>query len=110
MEQVKPSFINSEREAMRRALDWTVKDLQRDLETSPEYYVEPGADEPSIDIRLWIDADSWIFRVGLSDFDPYHSAICAGSCVSLDTETDDLLEELINAALDRCAELGGGNE
>lgn len=102
-EQVKPSFILSEREAIRAALHWTVLDLKRYMSSDPEEYTEHGCDEPSIDIRLCVDADGWIIRTGDSSFDPYHSSVCVDSCVTPDTDTDELLNDLIEQSVDQAA-------
>lgn len=101
----KPSFIFSEREAIGRALKITVSDLKRDVED----ILESDREEPSIDVRLCIDSDGWIIRTGDSSFDPYHSAVCAASCVTADTESEELLEDLIQQALDQSAEQGEEN-
>ena len=86
---------------MNNALALIVKELQRDISLSPEDYLETGCYEPSIDIRLCIDPGSWVFRVGSSDYDPTHSAICAASCVTMETKPSELLTELI----EQCDEL-----
>ncbi len=102
MKLVRPSFIFSEREKMRNALRYVVSDLQRSIRVSPEDYIEFKGDTPSIAVRLCVDLDRWTFRVGLSDFDPYHSEVCSASCVTEDTEVDNLLEQLIEDALNQC--------
>jgi len=102
MDKVKPSFIHKEKEAMLRSLQWVVSDLKRTLKNNPEDYVEHGTEEPSIDVRLCIDEDSWIFRTGLVDYDPYHSLICCASSVNQDTEAEELLESLLEEAFDQC--------
>lgn len=100
-----PKFINAERENMKRALDWIVKDLQRTIKAEPIEHTEYGCDEPTIDVRLCLDPNGWIFRTGLVDYDPYHSEICAASCVGLETTTEELLEELLDQALDQIHDL-----
>lgn len=99
---VRPEFIHSEKSSMLKALQWVVKDLKRDLNNNREEFIEPGTDIPSIDVRLCIDEDSWIFRTGSVDFDPYHSLICSASSVHEDTEAEELLEELLNQAFEQC--------
>jgi hypothetical protein len=96
------SFLNSEQSHMLANLEAIVKELQKDLKLSPD-------DEPTIDIRLCVDKPNelsdrcyppndwtWLFRVGLSDYDPYHSDYCSASCVGLNTSPNELLEEMIN--------------
>jgi hypothetical protein len=105
-------FVNQERAGMLRALEHIVKDLQRSLKADPGEYTEFGADEPTIDVRLCIDLwendpnnssrNGWIFRTGSSDYDPYFSEYCAGLCVGLDTNAEDLLDELINQLEEFC--------
>lgn len=102
MHNVKPSFINKERESMLKSLQWVVRDLKGYLKNNPEDFKEPGSDSPSIDVRLCIDEDSWIFRTGLADYDPYHSLICCASSVQEDTEAEELLERLLEEAFDQC--------
>lgn len=101
MTKVRPSFINKQKDLMLRSLQWVVKDLKRYLKDNPDYYVEIGED-PSIDVRLCIDEGSWIFRTGSSCHDPYHSLICCASSVQEDTDTEELLEELLKQAFEQC--------
>lgn len=83
-----------------------VRELKRDMRSNPKDYIENGCDEPSIDIRLCVDRHeykpslpceyTWLFRVGLVDYDPRHSDYCAASSVQLDTDPDKLLTMMIN--------------
>ena len=110
------SFILESREQMLEHMKWIVADLQRAMLNNTEEYTEPGCDEPSIDVRLCIDRyernEGWrfIFRTGLSDYDPYHSYLCAGSCVTLDTDPDELLEELLDDVFEQHHGMGGRND
>lgn len=97
--------IRDNRNGMLRAMRFTVSDLQATLERNPEEYTEPGTDEPAIDIRLCIDPGRYIIRTGLSDYDLYHSRICAASCVTLETEAEELLNELIEEAENQICDL-----
>lgn len=103
---MKPSALMRERPALRRALDWVVRDLQGYIKADPKEYIEAGCDEPSIDVRLCVDDDGWIFRTGLVDYDPYHSKACAASCVGSETDTDGLLDDLLTDVLDQLHDRG----
>ena len=92
-------FLNQTEAEMLTTLEALVKECQQGLTTSPEDYTEPGTDEPSIDLRLCIDledSESFVFRVGSSDFDPYHSEYCAASCITTESEASELLQDLVN--------------
>jgi hypothetical protein len=103
------TFIKNNRQGMLNNLTLVVKALQDDIKTSPlEYYADEYDEQPSIDIRLCIDLVDedlsgrfgYIFRTGSVDFDPYHSEYCAASSVDLDTNPNELLEELLNQVLE----------
>lgn len=94
-------FLKDNKSDMLENLTLIVAELKRGLSVIPSDYLEHGCDEPTIDIRLCIDPNErngygfdWLFRVGSSDYDPYHSRYCAGSCVGIDTSTSELLDEL----------------
>jgi hypothetical protein len=105
-------FLFSEKRHMLGALEWCVKDLKRTIKANPLEYIDYDGDVPVIDIRLCLDlgipenrgGPSWTFRVGDSSFDPYHSEYCAGSFVGIDTDPEELLEELVSDVLDQAAE------
>lgn len=103
---MKPSNILKLRERIRESLRWVISDVKRDLERNPEDHTEPGADAPSMDVRLCIDGERFTVRTGSVDFDPYHSEICAASCIDLETDLEELTDELISAAVDQAAERG----
>lgn len=86
-------------DCMLHDLKKIVADLKNSMQIEPETYTELGTDGPSIDIRLCIDFKNhagWLFRVGSSDFDTYHSEFCAASSVDLNTKAYRLLDDLIN--------------
>jgi hypothetical protein len=102
-------FLNDNKADMLTDLTDIVSELKRQIKDNPDWYIEHGTDAPSIDIRLCVDlADAqhgygndnvgftWLFRTGLVDYDQRHSMFCAASCVTLDTDVTDLLNELIN--------------
>lgn len=95
-------FIESEKCRMFDCLRDIVSDLTDTMRQNPLEYTERGCDEPSIDIRLCIDVDSndkpvsWIFRTGDSSYDQRHSRYCSALSVHLDTDTNELLNDLIN--------------
>lgn len=99
------AFIKSQERYMRRDINQIVKTCIGDIKRDPKAYTERGTDDPSIDIRLCIDLEpkpsSWIFRVGLSDYDPRHSEYCGGSCIGIDTKGEDLLLELVDQVLEQ---------
>lgn len=92
------SFIHSNRADMLAELSYYVKDCQEHL--------EPGTD---IDVRLCIDfagdRSTWLFRTGSVDYDQWHSTFCGASSIGLDTDTEELLEDLINQCLEQGFEL-----
>lgn len=102
--KVRPEFIHKEKSSMLKNLQWVVKDLKRYLKDNNEAINELMEEVPSIDVRLCIDEDSWIFRTGSADYDPYHSLICSASSVQEDTEAEELLEELLNQAFEQCSD------
>jgi hypothetical protein len=86
---------------MLQALRYIVSDLKRTMRVDPAEFTEPGEDSPAIDVRLCIDHldrkhPSWTFRTGSVDYDPYHSEYCGASCVTPDTDAEELLSELIS--------------
>jgi hypothetical protein len=92
-------FITEERLGMYQDLQTIIIDLTHEMRTDPKLYTEHGCDEPSIDIRLCIDAHNdsftWCFRTGDSSYDQRHTTYCAASSIQLDTGTDELLNQLI---------------
>lgn len=87
-------IIERERVHMWNYLQILVPDTQKYLNDDN---IEPGTNEPSIDIRLCIDQDgSWAFRTGSADYDQSHSYYCAASSIQSETGSDDLLKELLN--------------
>ena len=94
-------FIESEKCYMFNNLRDIVSDLIDTMRQNPSEYTERGCDDPSIDIRLCIDVDNddepstWIFRTGLSDYDQSHSRYCSASSIGIDTDVNDLLNDLI---------------
>ena len=95
------TFLDSERTDMLSDLTATVEELKTSMKLDPKLFTEAGCDEPSIDVRLCVDlergsAPSWIIRTGSSDYDQYHSEYCSASCIGLDTDPKELLEELMN--------------
>lgn len=95
-------FIEENREDIKAHLINLVERLKEDLKTSPEDYQESPEDTPSIDIRLAVDLvetldrdQGWTVWAGSSDYDSYHSEYCSASCVTLETEVGELLEELL---------------
>lgn len=97
--------LSPEKSHMLRDLKGIVSELQDTMRSDPAEYTEHGTDEPSIDIRLCVDNDSsWIFRTGLSDYDPSHSDYCAASSVQLDTDPEKLLASLLDDINDQINE------
>ncbi len=98
------TFIVDNEKDMLANLESIVNELQTEIRANPSWYLEPGCDEPTIDVRLCIDlterygvtTPTWVIRVGLVDYDQYHSEYCAASCVGLETDVSKLLSELIN--------------
>jgi hypothetical protein len=100
------SFLEANRADMLQDLKEIVRDLKDTMLDNPEEYTDYGCDEPSIDVRLCIDTDrndciTWIIRTGSSDYDQYHSDFCAASCIGLDTDVKELLNDLINDIMDQ---------
>lgn len=96
-------FIEENRVDMLQDLTDIIKSFQDDMRAGPHYFYKYDNQEtPSIDIRLCIDlstkyfATSWVFRTGLADYDLIHSYYCAASCITLETDPSELLNELIN--------------
>lgn len=89
--------LSKEKKHMLNNLVDIVSELKDMMLESPKEYTEAESDAPSIDIRLCVDNDSsWIFRTGLSDYDPYHSDYCGASCVTLETNASELLNALVD--------------
>lgn len=96
-----PSKFLACRDAIIRALTWTVRDLQRMIQKdTDELY------DGEIDVRLCVDGESWIIRHGDVSFDPYHSDLCAASFVVEDTDAETLADELMGQILAQHAERG----
>lgn len=107
------SFIEENRADMLINLTSTVRSIQKEMGFEPEEFTEDGScGEPSIEIRLCIDLnrfnrssryrrESWIFRIGISDYDPFHSQFCGASCIGLDTDPKELLANLIDQVLEQ---------
>lgn len=93
-------FITNEKKYMTMVLTTLCKEIGKDIENNIGDYLDQDCQEPSIDVRLCIDIDvktpSWIFRTGCSDYDPVHSEYCAASCIGIDENAIELLEELLN--------------
>lgn len=93
-------FLKENQSDLLTNLTEIVADLKATMASDPKEYTEYGSDDPSIDVRLCIDLGDghygWIFRTGLSDYDPYHSEYCAAASIGLDTNPEKLLAELIN--------------
>jgi len=95
-------FLASERDDILQDLTNHVRDLHNCIRMDPDLYMEPGVDEPAIDIRLCVDGindmyangPTWIIRTGDVQYDPTHSQFCAASCVGADTAPVELLDEL----------------
>lgn len=95
-----PSKLLREKPAILRALRITVKDLQRTIERDMD-----ELHDGEIDIRLCVDGEcEWIIRTGDVSYDPYHSEYCAATLVVLDTNPDELVDELLNDILDQQGE------
>lgn len=99
-------FIKDNRADILTELTRLVTRLKADIEADPMEYVDYGADNPSIDVRLCVDlADSnrcygWIVRTGLVDYDPYFSEYCSAGSVGLDTDPAKLMAELLEGLTD----------
>lgn len=94
-------FLEEQKPFMLKDISQIVQSAKARMEIDPNEYTENGCDEPTIDVRLCIDLErgdepTWIIRVGLVDYDPYHSDFCSASCIGLNTNVSELLEELIN--------------
>ncbi len=97
------TFIEKEKSFMRENLLGIVEHYKVWMRKDPKLFIDEisGQDEASIDIRLCIDLDesghgSWIFRTGDSSYDQRHSQYCAADCIGLETNVDNLLNDLIN--------------
>jgi hypothetical protein len=92
-------FVDTNRADMLADLRGIIERSKMEMRAYPKDYIEPGCENPSIDIRLCIDLENhygWIFRLGSSDYDPYHSEYCGGSSIQLDTVAEDLLGDLLS--------------
>ena len=65
--------------------------------------IDPGCDEPSIDVRLRLHGGSWYLMVGDSSYDQDHRGYWGASSVGYDLPMDDAKDialDLIDQALD----------
>jgi hypothetical protein len=69
------------------------------MRTAPQDYIEPGYDEPGIDVRLCVDRIGdryeWMLREGEESYDSWHSDYYAATNVGLDANAEDLVDDLI---------------
>lgn len=97
-------FFRPDYTIMLATITELIDDAVATMQAAPLEYTEHGADEPTIDIRLCVDNDGWIFRTGDASFDQRHSRYCSASCIGLNTQAGELLEQLIDDVLDQAAE------
>ncbi len=106
------AFIKQEQVHIKRNLSIYMREFKPRLRKDPDCYRESRDDEPTIDIRLCIDASpgpdsfEWIFRTGDSSYDQRHSRYCGAGCIGIGTKVDDLLLELIDQVLEQEATSG----
>lgn len=102
-------FLAAHKTDMLRALKGIVRDCQAQIRRDPSLYKETDESEPSIDVRLCVNAGwepgddgiprfNWTFRTGCVDYDTYHSTHCAaweitGACTASEV-LDNLIEQL----------------
>jgi hypothetical protein len=82
---------------------------QNEMRDFPKDFEQNDDGEPYQDIRLHCWKDSWTINIGCADYDQRHGRYIGASSICLDTQTDELTEELINQCEEQDWEIENAN-